>query len=75
MNMCNLIINFPVMRQLNDEALLNEQLPVVHLAGDAVITAFSGGGRSPLCRGKPNVLSHSAIRPLRPLAQRCFLHD
>ena len=75
MIICNLITNYPVMRQSNGEALLNEQLPVVHLAGDAVITAFSGGGRSPLCRGKPNVLSHSAIRPLRPLAQRCFLHD
>ena len=75
MIICNLITNYPVMRQSNGEALLNEQLPVMHLAGDAVITAFSGGGRPPLCRGKSNVLSHSAIRPLRPLAQRCFLHD
>ena len=75
MIICNLITNYTVMRQSNGEALLNEQLPVMHLAGDAVITAFSGGGRPPLCRGKPNVLSRSAIRPLRPLAQRCFLYD
>ena len=75
MIICNLITNYPVMRQSNGEALLNEQLPVMHLASDAVITTFTGGGRPPLCRGKSNVLSHSAIRPLRPLAQRCFLHD
>ena len=71
----NLITDCRVMRQSAGESLLNERLPIVHLTDDAVITAFSGGGRSPLCRGKPNVLSHSAIRPLRPLAQRCFLHD
>ena len=71
----NLITDCRVMRQSTGESLLNERLPIVHLTDDAVITVYRDGGHSPLCRGKPNVLSYSAIRPLRPLAQRCFLHD
>ena len=64
MIICNLITNYHVMRQLNDEALLNEQLPVMHLAGDAVITVYRGGGHPPLGCGKPNALGHSPIASL-----------
>lgn len=64
MTILDLITNYHVMRQSNDEALLNERLPIVHLGGDAVITAFSGGGRQPLGCGKPNALSHLPIASL-----------